>query len=76
MLLTVKQAAARLSISETHCYDLIGSEALAAVDVRHPGAQKAAYRVTEQSVADFVEKRTVRKHPTTRRTKRDYPRLA
>jgi excisionase family DNA binding protein len=56
--LTTRQAGERLGVSGQHVRDLVAAEALAAMDVRLPGAPKPEYRIAEDSVDAFIAARS------------------
>lgn len=57
MLLTSAQARARLQIGRDKLRELISEGELTAI--KHGDAPNSPYRITEESIADYVERRTV-----------------
>lgn len=57
-LLTIPDAAAVLSCSKTHVYDLIADGVLEAVDIARPGAKRSKTRVTAAALHAYVDRHT------------------
>lgn len=56
--LSVIEAAAVLSCSRDHVYDLINGKELAAVDIARRGSKQSKYRVSEAEIARYLKDRT------------------
>ena len=57
-LLTMLQAADRLSCSDDHVYRLIAAGVLRAVDVALPGAKRSKTRVREDDLVLYIDRQT------------------
>jgi excisionase family DNA binding protein len=57
--LTIVQVANRLQVSRSTAYELVARRELDVADVRAKG-KKPMLRVTEQALADFLERRKLR----------------
>ena len=57
-LLTVPEAAERLSSGPSHVYRLIAVGELAAVDIAQPGARKTKTRVRSDEIDRYIEAKT------------------
>lgn len=58
--LTVSDASEVLGIDIQSVYSFIKNGDLEAIDVRRPGKKRATYRISEQAIQDFRQRRTVR----------------
>lgn len=56
--LTTSQAAGLLGIGASHVRALIDAKQLRAMDVSKPGAKQREYRIREEWVAEFEQRRT------------------
>lgn len=57
-LLTISDAADRLSCGRTHVYDLIADGAIPAVDISRPGAKRPKTRVSDVALDAYMKRRT------------------
>jgi hypothetical protein len=61
-LLTIPQVAERLGkVTTRHVYHLIAAGELETCDIAGPGARKPKTRVTEDALAEFIERRKTKR---------------